>query len=103
MPIMEISIIPVGTKKPSVSGYVAGVVRLLKKEKGIKYQLTSMGTIVEACSLKKLLKIAGNMHKAILGPSGVKRVVTTIKIDDRKDKRLTIKGKLESVYSKIER
>ncbi len=43
MPIMEISIIPVGTKKPSVSGYVAGVVRLLEKRKGDKVSINLNG------------------------------------------------------------
>ena len=100
MPIMEISIIPLGTKTASVSRYVAGAIRVFKKEKGIKYALTSMGTIVEADSIERLLEIAGKMHRAALGDK-VKRVVTTIKIDERRDKQLTIDGKIKSVKSKL--
>ncbi len=100
MPLMEISIIPLGTQTPSVSHYVTEAVNLLKKEKEIKYTLVSMGTIIEADTVEKLLEIAGKMHHAVLG-SEVQRVVTTIKIDDRTDKNLSMNGKIQSVKEKI--
>jgi len=99
MPILEISILPLGTKTASVSSYVAGCIKILEKEKGIKYQITPMGTIIEAKSLRKLFRIAEKMHKEVL--SCVDRVVTTIKIDDRKDKELTMAGKISSVEKKL--
>ena len=101
MPIMEISIVPIGTKSSSVSKYVAGALKVLEKEKKIKYQLTSMGTIVESLSLNKLLDLAKKMHQVVLKKDG-KRIVTTIKIDDRLDKKLTMKGKIESVTKKLQ-
>ena len=100
MPVMEISIVPLGTQTTSVSTYVANAVKLLKKQKGIKYKLTSMGTIIEADSLRKLLNIANKMHNTMF-KLNIKRVVTTIKIDDRKDKKLTINGKINSVQKKL--
>ncbi len=96
MPIMEISVVPLGTKSPSVSKYVAACVDQLRKEKAIRYEITPMATIVEASNIKKLLRVAEKMHKSVL-KQGIKRVVTTIKIDDRIDKELTMKGKVESV------
>jgi len=99
MPILEISILPLGTKTASVSSYVAGCIKILEKEKGIKYQITSMGTIIEAKSLRKLFRVAEKMHKEVL--SKVDRVVTTIKIDDRKDKELTMERKITSVKKKL--
>ena len=96
MPIMEINIIPLGTKTPSVSRYIADALRVLEKEKNITYELTAMGTIVEADSLDLLLSLAKKMHQAVLGEK-IKRVVTTIKIDDRKDKKISIKEKVRSV------
>ena len=71
-----------------------------EKTKGIKYHLTSMGTIVEADSVKQLFDIAGRMHHAVL-KQGIQRVVTAIKIDDRKDKRLTMNGKIKSLQGKL--
>ncbi len=47
MAIMQVNIVPVGTLTPSVSQYVAGVVRILQGEPGIKYELTATGTIIE--------------------------------------------------------
>lgn len=100
MPIMEISIVPLGTRTPAVSKYIVKVLKVLKSEKSVKYQLTAMGTIIEASSLDKLLAIARKMHKTVLN-GDVNRIVTTIKIDERKDKRLTIEGKLKSVRKKL--
>jgi len=100
MAVMEISVVPIGTKGASLSGYVAGVISVLKCESDIKYQLTSMGTIIESGSIEKLLSVAGKMH-SILFSDEVKRVVTTIKLDERKDKELTMDGKVKSVEDKL--
>jgi len=98
MVIMEINIIPLGTETPSVSKYIAQAVKVLK-EKGTKYELTSMGTIVEG-ELDDLLKLAKKMHLATF-TQGIKRVVTTIKIDDRRDKPSTVKEKIQRVKEKL--
>lgn len=100
MPIMEISIVPIGTKNTSMSKFVASCEGALKKMRGIKGQLTAMGTIVEADSLKKLFAVAQKMHQRALS-QGVKRVLTNITIDDRLDKKISIEGKIESVRRKL--
>jgi len=97
---MEISIVPLGAKTVSVSEYIAGSIEVLKKEKGIKYKLTSMGTIVEANSVERLLGIASRMHNKVLN-SEIKRAVTAIKIDDRRDKKLTMAKKVKSVRKRL--
>jgi len=96
MPIMEINIIPMGTPTTSVSKYVRKALKVLKKEKRINYELTAMGTIIEAEALDLLLNTAKKMHLAIFNEK-IRRVVTTIKIDDRRDKKSTIKEKVDSV------
>jgi len=100
MPLMEITVVPIGTKGSSVSRYVAGVIKLLKNEKGIEYEINPMGTVVQADSLDELMDIAKKMHRAVL-KDGAKRVVTNIKIDERTDKKLTMKGKLNSLKSSL--
>jgi uncharacterized protein (TIGR00106 family) len=99
MAMMEISVLPVGTPTPSLSHYVAGAVKLLQKEKDIKYEVTAMGTIIEG-EREHLLTLAGKMHDSAF-TGGVKRVVTTIKIDERLDKPLTIEGKVKAVKEKL--
>ncbi len=93
---MEINIIPIGTQTSSVKKYVGEALKVLKKEKRINYELTAMGTIIEAESLNLLLNIAKKMHLAIFNEK-IRRVVTTIKIDDRRDKKSSIKEKVDSV------
>ena len=99
MAMVEVSVVPLGTGTPSVSEYVAGALKVLKDEPGIKYELTAMGTIIEG-DLQQILTLAGRMHRSAFD-AGAKRVLTTIKIDEREDKPLTIKGKVESVEIKL--
>ena len=99
MAMVEVSVVPLGTGSPSVSRYVAGAVRILQGEAGIKYQLTAMGTIIEG-ELETLLSLAGRMHRSAFD-AGAVRVVTTIKIDERLDKPLTINGKIKAVKEKL--
>ena len=101
MAMIDISVVPVGTANPSVSEYVAGAVRILQKEPGIKYELTAMNTIIEG-DLEKLLSLAQRMHRSAFD-AGAKRVVTTIRIDERRDKPLTIEGKIKAVKEKLEK
>jgi uncharacterized protein (TIGR00106 family) len=95
MPIMEITVVPLGTGSPSVSGYIRTAVDVLKGIEDIRYEMTPMGTIVESDSLEKLFETAGEMHKAVLACS--ERVVTSIRVDDRKDKKLSMEGKMKAV------
>jgi uncharacterized protein (TIGR00106 family) len=98
MAILEISVVPIGTKDASLSSYVADCIRILKKRK-VHYELTSMGTNIEG-DLKDLIKIAMEMHQ-IPFKKGARRVLTSLKIDDRKDKKGTLSGKKRAVESKL--
>ena len=99
MAIIDISVVPVGTQSPSVSQYVAGAVRILQNEPDIKHELTAMNTIIEG-DLEKLLTLAQRMHQSAFD-AGAKRVVTTIRIDERHDKPITIEGKKHAVKEKL--
>ena len=99
MAIAEVSVVPLGTKTPSVSQYVARAVKVLEQEKDMKYELTAMGTIIEG-DLDRILVAVKRMHEGVFG-EGVVRVLTTLKIDDRRDKAQTMKAKLESVKKKL--
>ncbi len=98
MAILEISVVPIGTPGTSLSEYVAECIKVLKKE-NVRYELTSMGTNIEG-DLKKLLSLAIKMHEVPF-KKGALRVLTTIKIDDRRDKKGTIEGKKKAVEVKL--
>lgn len=99
MTIAEISIVPLGTRTPSVSQYVARAVKVLEREKDIKYEMTAMGTIIEG-NLDRILTVVKKMHEGTFG-EGVARVLTTVKIDDRRDKAQDMKGKVDSLRKKL--
>ena len=99
MAVVDVSIVPVGTGTPSVSKYVARAVRTLRDEKDLKYELTAMGTVIEG-DLDKILKVVKQMHEDTF-TEGIVRVLTTIKIDDRRDKTLSIDGKTGSVLRQL--
>jgi len=99
MAIAEIKVVPLGTKTPSVSQYVARAVKVLQQEKGIKYEMTAMGTIVEG-DLDRILAVVKKMHEVIFG-EGVARVITMVEIDDRRDKAQGMRSKLDSLKKKL--
>jgi len=97
MAVVEVSIVPLGLSTTSLSEQVALVLEPLKRS-GLHYTLTAMGTIIEG-DLEKVMKSVLRMHE-IPFQKGIGRVYTTIKIDDRRDKSITIEGKVRSVVSK---
>jgi len=97
--VAEISVVPLGTASASLSRYVAACVEAAKKASDVSYQLTAMGTIVQG-PLKRVLEVAEEMHQVPFA-SGAQRVLTTIKIDDRRDKPLTMEGKVKSVAERM--
>jgi uncharacterized protein (TIGR00106 family) len=99
MAMIDISIVPVGTGSPSVSEFVAGAVKIVRSEPGIKYRLTPMNTVIEG-DLEQLLSLAKKMHDSAF-TAGAVRVVTTIRIDERHDKPLTMEGKVKAVENKL--
>ena len=93
MAIAEVSIVPIGTQSTSVSSYVAACLKVLE-ESGLTYELHGMGTIVEG-GLKELFEVVLRMHEVPF-EAGALRVVTTVKVDDRRDKEASAKGKVDS-------
>jgi uncharacterized protein (TIGR00106 family) len=93
--VAEISVVPLGTGNTSLSHYVAGCMEVLEGGEDISYQLTPMGTVIEG-SLDKVLEIVRLLHEVPFR-KGASRVITTLKIDDRRDKISTMAGKMNSV------
>ena len=94
MALMHLTVIPMGTNSPSVGEYVADIQKVLEKT-NFSYELTDMGTIVEG-STEDLLKLAAQLaERPFL--KGVKRVVTQISLDERRDKKAALGTKKASV------
>ena len=98
MAIAEITVVPSGVG-PSVSDYVVRAIRVIEKHEDVQFQLTPMGTIVEG-ELDSILDVIRDVHNCAFDDR-VRRVLTLVKIDERRDKELTMEGKLSSVRSKL--
>ncbi|WP_459910771.1 MTH1187 family thiamine-binding protein [Desulfotomaculum defluvii] len=99
MAIVEVTVIPLGTGNTSLSSFVAGCLGILEKSKGIQFQLTPMGTIIEG-ELEQVMNLVQQMHEQPFA-AGADRVNTIIRIDDRRDKKSTMEGKVASVEEKL--
>ena len=93
--IAELKVVPLGTQTASLSKYVAAVIDVVRQTKGITYQITPMGTVVQG-PLAQVLALAQEMHEVPF-KTGAKRVSTTINIDDRRDKLITMESKVKAV------
>lgn len=97
--IVQVTVVPLGTASTSLSQYVAGVEKVLEKYPNIKSQLTPMSTILEG-NLEEILVAVREMHETPF-LNGAQRVSTRISIDDRRDKHITMQGKINAVIEKL--
>ncbi|MGB8001230.1 MAG: MTH1187 family thiamine-binding protein [Anaerobacillus sp.] len=96
MAIVDVTVIPIGTETPSVSKYVAEVQEILESYTDrVTYRLTPMSTLIEG-ELSDLLEVVQAIHEAPF-QAGIERVATNIRIDDRRDKKVKMDDKLDSV------
>ncbi|MDI9610749.1 MAG: MTH1187 family thiamine-binding protein [Archaeoglobaceae archaeon] len=94
MLIADVSIIPIGVGE-SVSRFVRRAVEELRKS-GLKVEVTAMSTIVEAENIESLFSAVQKAREVVF-EMGAKRVYTIVRIDERRDKELTIEGKRSAV------
>ena len=98
MAVVEVCLIPIGTKETSVSKYVAEAEKILMAE-GVKYKLNPMGTVIEA-DADKALEVIRKMQESVFD-KGADRVYSVIKMDDRRDKKSSMEQKIKSVTDKL--
>ena len=109
----EISVIPIGSatiisnelrekeiKPTSMSKEIAVAFEAISQIKDIKVMLTSMGTQIESNNIQNVLKAVEVAHQAIK-EIGVKRIISTVRIDERLDKAYTLEDKVKSVKEKL--
>ena len=96
--IMEMSVTPIGKEGASLGDTVVEVLKVAEKH-GVKYEVGPLGTAMEG-DLDTLLQVAREMHEVCFG-LGYPRVLTTIRLDDRRDKDLTMEYKVQSVLEKL--
>ena len=98
--IADFSIIPIGLGTTSLSRHVGEAVSAMRRVKGIRCEVTAMGTILEAEKLETVLEAVKVAHEAI-SKMGVQRIESTLRIDERKDKPRNMEDKIEAIRSYI--
>ncbi|MDT7875828.1 MAG: MTH1187 family thiamine-binding protein [Sulfolobaceae archaeon] len=93
--LVDISVEPIGTNSTSLSKYVRKVFEVLDRL-GVKYYPAPSMTTLELDDITKLGYIIREIDDE-LEKMGVKRIVTLIKVDDRRDKENSIEHKLEVI------
>lgn len=96
--LVEFSIVPVG-KGASVGNDIAKVIKIVENS-GLPYKLNPMGTVVEG-KWDELMALVKRCHRTVLREG--ERVVTTIKIDDRKGRSNMIEKKILSLEKRLKK
>ncbi len=99
MPLLEISIIPVGTDSTSFSSEVIDAVRKVKG-KDLHYDVTPTSTIIEG-DLEQLWQVAKDIHQEAIS-SDPNRIITNIRIDHRKDKKTDMNHQIDTVENALD-
>ncbi len=68
----------------------------------LRYELTAMGTIISG-ELDEIWPVLRLMHESCFEKAEVVRVLTQIKVDDRRDRVATPDQKVRSVFDKLSR
>ncbi|MDC1057568.1 MTH1187 family thiamine-binding protein [Nitrosopumilus sp.] len=96
----EISIYPMATRTTSVSFYIAKAIESIKKIEGLRYEINSMGTILESDNIDTINKATKEMIETVHN-LGIIRTEIIIKIDSRKDKQVRMEEKVESIKNQM--
>lgn len=94
--LVEFSVVPLGVGE-SVSQYVAECMKIVE-DSSLSYKINPMGTVVEG-EYDEVMALVKRCHMRIfeLCP----RVITTVKIDDRRGAKGMIDRKILSVEEKL--
>jgi len=89
--VAEFSIHPIGAGT-SVGRYVKEAVRALSKIPGLTVDVTPMSSVLEADNIETILEAVKVSHHA-LRSMGTKRISSSLRIDERLDKRRMMSDK----------
>ena len=92
--IVDVSVVPIGTGGASVSRFVRAALEVVRKS-GLRFRIGPMGTSLEG-DWDAIFATIRQMHEVCI-KLGAVRLLTTVKIDDRRDKSQTMQDKLDRV------
>ncbi len=96
----EISIYPMATRTTSASFYIAKAIESIQNTKNLRYEINSMGTVLESDSIDIIYKASKTMMETVHN-LGIDRVEVIIKIDSRRDKQVKMEEKIDSIKKQL--
>ena len=100
MATADLTILALGRKEVSASGYIAEIQRRLARQDRVRYNMHAMGTSLEG-STEDILRLVGELH-ALPFEQGIPRVYTVLKLDERLDRpEQTLEEKVRSVEDRL--
>ncbi len=94
MAIVASSLSPVG-EGVSVGRYVSKAIGVLREQERVRFEVGPMFTTLEG-DMREVFEVIRKMQAAMFD-GGAERVSTVIKVDERRDKLVTMEEKLASV------
>jgi uncharacterized protein (TIGR00106 family) len=101
----EISVIPIVSGRDNnntgMSKYIAKAFDAIRGIEGINAVLTAMGTQIESSDFQNILKAINATHDSLRKEEDIKRIISTIRIDERRDKSATLDDRVQSVQDQL--
>ena len=88
------------TRTTSASFYIAKAIESIKKIENLRYEINSMGTILESDNIDTINKATKEMIETVHN-LGINRAEIIIKIDSRKDKQVRMEEKVEAIKKQM--
>jgi len=84
------------TRTTSASFYIAKAIESIQNIRNLRYEINSMGTVLESDSIDVIYEASKRMMEAVHN-LGIDRVEVVIKVDSRRDKHVKMEEKLDSI------
>ncbi len=84
------------TRTTSASFYIAKAIESIQNTENLRYEINSMGTVLESDSIDIIYEAAKKMMETVHN-LGIARVEVIIKVDSRRDKQVKMEEKLDSI------
>jgi len=84
------------TRTTSASFYIAKAIESIQNIKNLRYEINSMGTVLESDSIDIIYEASKKMMDTVHN-LGISRVEVVIKVDSRRDKHVKMEEKIDSI------
>ena len=89
------------TRTTSASFYIAKAIESIHNTKNLRYEINSMGTVLESDSIDIIYE-ASKMMMETVHNLGINRVEVVIKVDSRRDKHVKMEEKINAIKKHME-